>query len=140
MVLGQEKLRIRKWREVFRRLVANARTQENADWRIVPTRHLVLAIIGHVEAQLRNILVVQFLRLKLNQDMAFEDAVIENEVDSFVDIINQDVLLLILETKASPKFSDEGLEIVEDSSGRAFVVIPVNWLDTVDPFPKRLSR
>ena len=128
MILREEELRIGERCKILSRLFAYARTEKDADWRIVAHRHLILAVIRHVERQLRNVLVVELLRLEFNEDMAFEYAMVEYEVDPFVDIVDENVLLLILKAESCPHLSNEVLEIVENSPLKIrFVPIPLRF-------------
>jgi hypothetical protein len=50
---------------------------------------------------------------QLNEDVAFEDAMVEDEIDKEVFLADEDALLAGLEAKAMAEFEEEAVEVVE---------------------------
>jgi hypothetical protein len=73
---------------------------------IVCLHHLVLVIV-HVEIQLRSILVAKTVNLQIDDDVALQDAVIENKVGFKIILINEDSFLSSLEAEAAPHLQQE---------------------------------
>jgi len=63
--------------------------------------------------ELADVLVVEGSKLQLHQHMAFEDAVVEDEIDEAVRVSDQDALLAGLETKAVTHLQQKALQAVE---------------------------
>ena len=55
----------------------------------------------------------ELFELELDEDMAFEDAVVEHQIDETVLVADQDALLAGFEAEAVPQFKEELLEVVE---------------------------
>ena len=113
-ILREEQSLVNVRRDVFGQFPADFRAHQDADRRIVPFRHHALAVVFHVDAELHGVRTVEFLRLQLDEDVAFQDAVVEDEVDALVGVVDQDLLLPSLKTEAGAHFEDEILQVVAD--------------------------
>ena len=54
--------------------------------------------MGHVDGELGRVLVAEALRLELDEDMALEDAVVEDEVDPVIAVVDEYLLLARLDS------------------------------------------
>ena len=89
-------------------------TQQQADGRVVVHLHHLVLVVVHVEVQLRGILVAETIYLQIDDDVAFQDAVVENEVGLEVVLINEDSLLTSLEAETATHLQQERLQVVQD--------------------------
>lgn len=55
-------------------------TQQQADGRVVVRLHHLVLVVVHVEIQLRGIFVAETINLQIDDDVALQDAMVENEV------------------------------------------------------------
>ena len=88
-------------------------TQQQADgWVVVRLHHFVLVVV-HVEVQLRGILVAKTIYLQIDNDVALQDAVVENKVGLEIVLINENSLLTRLKAEAAPHLQQEGLKVIQ---------------------------
>ena len=71
-------------------------------------------VVVHVEIQLGSVLVAEAVNLQVDDDMAFQDAVVEDKVGFVVVLVNKDVLLAILEAEAAPHLQEKPLQVVQN--------------------------
>ena len=107
LVLGDEELVVHAGQGVFDEGVVFLRAEQKADGRVVAVGHHVLAVPAHVGVELADVLVAELLDFQIDQHMALEDAVIEDEIDEAVGVADEDALLAGLETEAVAQFEQE---------------------------------
>jgi len=74
--------------------------QDEAHGWVVAGRYLVLAVVVKVDVHLAGVGVAEGTNFEVDQYMAFQNAVVENEVDEVVLVVEGDALLAGLEAKA----------------------------------------
>jgi hypothetical protein len=99
--------------------------EQEAHGRIVSLGHHVLAIPAHVGVELAQVLVGEPVHLELDQDMALEDAVIEDQIDEAAGLADDDALLPSFEAEAVAELHQERVEVVEER------VFEVGFADSV---------
>jgi hypothetical protein len=112
-VAGYENLVAQVTEGVLDEGVILAGAKENTDGWLVARGHLVLFVISDVGVELAEVLVLEGIGLEFHEDVALEDAVIEDEVDEEVFIANENALLTGLEADAVAQLEEEILKPVE---------------------------
>ena len=72
-----------------------------------------MPVPAHVGVELTDILVIELGNLQLDEGMAFENSVVENQVDEVVAVADQDAFSPSLKTETVPQFEQESLQLVE---------------------------
>ena len=101
-------------KSVFDDGVALVRTEDDADGRVVALVHLLAGVVVDVHLHLSDVLMGKIARFEVNEDEAFQDIVIEYEVDMEVPPVEVDVLLPCDEGEAAPEFQEEFLQVVDE--------------------------
>lgn len=83
--------------------------KEDADGRVVAGGHLGVAVVGDVGVELAEVFVAEFVVFEFYDDVAMEDAVVEDEVGKVVAVVNNDAFLAGLKTEAIAEFEEEFL-------------------------------
>ena len=90
--------------------------QQDADGRLVAFGHHVFFKIVQVKIHLPGVAVGEGADLQVEQHMAAEPAVIEDEIHAVMLVADGDAKLPRLETKAGAEFEEETLHVVEQRS------------------------
>ena len=99
---------------VFDDGVALVRTEDDADGRVVALVHFLAGVVVDVHLHLPDVLMGEIARFEVDEDEAFQDIVIEHEVDMKVAPVEVDVLLPCNEGEPAPKFQKEFLQVVDE--------------------------
>ena len=90
-----------------------AGAEEDADGRLVARGHLVFFVVGDVGVELAQVLVAKGIGLEFHQDVALEDAVVEDEIDEEMFVADEDALLPRLEAEAVAQLEEEILKTIQ---------------------------
>ena len=82
----------------------------------------MLSIVGHIDGQLCGIGIVESFWLEFYKYMAFQDAMVEDKVDAFIGIVDENLLLSRLEAKTFTHFKDELLKMTENAILKIFLI------------------
>ena len=89
-------------------------TEEEADGGVfVGELHLAVVVV-HIHLHLAEVLMRELVELEINDDVAAEEAVVEDEVHEVVVLIEGEALLPGLEEEAFAKLQEEVLEASDD--------------------------
>src|SRR6478736_5503727 len=113
LILRNEELVRQIGERVLDQGVVFARTQQQPYGRVVTWGHHVALVPADVSVELAEVLVAEGGDLELKQDVALQDAVVEDEVDEAVRVADQDALLPSFEAEAVTKLEQELLQLVE---------------------------
>lgn len=94
--------------------VALVRTEDDADGRVVALVHLLAGVVVDVHLHLPDVLMGEIARFEVDKDKAFQNIVIEHEIDVKVPPVEVDVLLPCNEGEAAPEFQEEFLQVVDE--------------------------
>lgn len=93
--------------------VVLALAQEKADWRVVSIGNHVTFVPAYVRIELAKILVTEIGDFQLNQYVALQYPVIENEINETDRVTDLDALLSRLEAESMAELEHEGLQAIE---------------------------
>jgi len=99
---------------VFDKSLVFISNQENADGRIVRLFADLGAIVVQVGVELSCVFMGEGSHFQLDEDMAFENAVVKHEIDEEVFLADEKTLLAGFETEAMSEFQEEVLKMVEE--------------------------
>jgi hypothetical protein len=88
LIFGDKELIVNAGKGVFDQSVILGGAEEDADRRIVVRGHDVASIPAHIGVKLANILVAELHELQFDEDVAFQDAVVEHQIDGTMYIVN----------------------------------------------------
>lgn len=108
-VFGDKELGVEAGGCVFDHFRTGTCAKEDADGRVVAGGHLGVAVVGDVGVELAEVFVAEFVVFEFYDDVAMEDAVVEDEVGKVVAIVNDDAFLAGLKTEAIAEFEEEFL-------------------------------
>ena len=72
---------------------------------------------------------IELLSLEFNQHMAFQNSVIEHKIDTFIRIINKNLLLASLKAHAGPHLKDELLKMANNTILQILFFPHILWLE-----------
>ena len=101
---------------VFDQGVVFLRAEQESHGRIVSIGHHVFAIPGHVGVELAEVFVGEFVHFELDEDMAFQDTMVENQIHKPSGLSDDDALLPGFEAKAVTELHQEFMQVVQESS------------------------
>lgn len=108
-VFGDKELGVEAGGCVFDHFRTGTCAKEDADGRVVAGGHLGVAVVGDVGVELAEVFVAEFVVFEFYDDVAMENAVVEDEVGKVVAVVNDDAFLAGLKTKAIAEFEEEFL-------------------------------
>jgi hypothetical protein len=108
-VFGDKELGVEAGGCVFDHFRTGTCAKEDADGRVVAGGHLGVAVVGDVGVELAEVFVAEFVVFEFYDDVAMEDAVVEDEVGKVVAVVNDDAFLAGLKTEAIAEFEEEFL-------------------------------
>ena len=124
LVLTHEQLLTQTGRRVADERVVFLRAQNQPDRRDVPRGHFLLAVVVEVHVHLPGVGVGERPELEVDQHVALEDAVVEDQVDEVVVVVEGDALLPRLEAKAAAHLDQKGLQVVDDGLLQVALSVP----------------
>lgn len=83
-------------------------TEEQAYGRAVVLAHLMLAVVAEVGVELSGVRMGERLRFEVDEHVAFDPAVVENQIDKVVRGTDTNFLLAGLKAKSVAKFKEKG--------------------------------
>ena len=104
LVFGDKELVVHAGEGVFNEGLVFVGAEEDAHWGVVARGHFVGAIIGDVGVELAELLVREGVDFEVDEDVAFEHAVVEDEVDEVVFVTDEEAFLSGFETEAVAEF------------------------------------
>ena len=110
---------------IFHQFLACLGAHQNAYRRIVAFFHYVLTVVSQVQVHLRNVVVLDFVCLEVNQHVALENPVVKDQIAEEVVVIDKDSLLPGFETEAVAEFQQEFFKVVHQR------VFQVGFFDNV---------
>lgn len=113
-VAGDEELLVDAAGGVFHGGVVLVGAEDDPDGRVVAGRDGVGFPPVEVEVHLAGVAVLEGADFQVEQDVAAEEAVVEDEVHVVVPVADGDAFLPGLEAEAHAEFEQEGLEMVEE--------------------------
>ena len=105
-VFGDKELGVEAGGCVFDHFRTGTCAKEDADGRVVAGGHLGVAVVGDVGVELAEVFVAEFVVFEFYDDVAMEDAVVEDEVGKVVAVVNDDAFLAGLKTEAIAEFEE----------------------------------
>lgn len=93
--------------------VVFASAEEDADGRLVARGHLMFFVVGDVGIELAEMFVAEGIGLEFHEDVALEDAVVEDEVDEEMFVSDEDAFLPGLEAEAVAQLEEEVLKAIQ---------------------------
>ena len=93
--------------------------KQNSHWRIIPFDHFVLLEIIEIKIELSDMGVLELFGLQLNQNMAFQQAMIKDQVNIKMLIVNGNPFLARFETEPFPKFEQKELQMIKQGIFKA---------------------
>lgn len=112
---GEDLSRLVGTQEVFHHGIVFVGAEDEAKGRIVAVGAAFLIEIVHIKLHLAEIAVGELADLEIDQHMALQNGVIEDEIDVKVVAIESDPLLARDKGKALAEFEQEGLQVVDES-------------------------
>jgi hypothetical protein len=112
-VFPDEEILVHAGRGIFDEGFILIGNEEDSDGWVVQVFADFGAVVVEVGIKLAGILVGEGSDFQLNEDVAFEDAMVEDEIDKEVFLADEDALLAGLEAKAMAEFEEEAVEVVE---------------------------
>ena len=113
-ILRGEDLAVVLGEGVFDDGVALVRTEDDADGRVVAFVHLLAGVVVDVHLHLPDVLMGEIARFEVDEDEAFQNIVIEHEVDMEVPSVEVDVLLPCDKGETAPKLQEKFLQVVDE--------------------------
>ena len=89
-------------------------TEDEADGGVVPGDLVEVFIEADVAVHLADVLVGELADLVIDEDEAFQEVVVEDEIDKELVAFEAEEFLAGNEAEAAPKFEEEGLEVIHD--------------------------
>jgi hypothetical protein len=80
--------------------------QQNSNRRAITLGHHVLAIPTHIGIELTDIFLAEFCHFEFDQDMAFENAMVEHQIDEKMLVTDQNTFLDEIGRTAYPLLGD----------------------------------
>jgi hypothetical protein len=114
LVLGDEQIIVHAGDGVLHQGVVLLRAEQDADRRVVVVGHHVFPVPAHIRVELAQVSVGERLDLQLHQHVAFENAMIEDQVHKAVGVADQDALLPRLETEAVAQLQQKVMQLVQE--------------------------
>jgi len=112
-VAGDKELMVEAAGGVFHLGLVFVGAEQQADGRIVTFGHHLILPVVEVEIHLPGVAVPEGTNFEVDEQVAAENPVVENEVEVVVFVADGDAPLPGLETKAGSEFQEEGLEMIE---------------------------
>jgi hypothetical protein len=103
-VFGDKELGVKAGGCVFDHFRAGACAKEDADGRVVAGGHLGVAVVGDIGVELAEVFVAEFVVFEFYDDVAMEDAMVEDEIGKVVTVVDDDAFLASFETEAIAEF------------------------------------
>lgn len=94
-------------KRVFDQGLVFAGTEQKADGQIVTLGHHMFPKPRHVGVKLADVLVAELVHLELNQDMALEDAMVEDQVHEAAGVSNDNAFLLGFQAETMAEFQQK---------------------------------
>lgn len=116
LVFLNEELTVHFVGGVFHEEFVFAPTEDDADGRVVAFRVFLCGKIAEVQVHLPDVVVLHVVHFQVNENEAAEDAVVEDEVDPVVGVVQGDAVLSTDEGEAFAQFQKKGLEVVAEPS------------------------
>jgi len=113
LIFGGENFAVGREREFNQGIVFTVAEEDADGGGLVGQLHMPIEIID-IHLHLAEVLVREFVALEVDEDIAAEEAVVENEVDSEVVVVEGEAFLAGFEEKALTEFEKEGFELVDD--------------------------
>jgi hypothetical protein len=101
---------------VLHQFLILASTQQDADGRLIALGHLVPFVVADVGVELAQVLVLKGVSLQLDEHMALEHAVVENQVHKEVFAAYDQALLPCLEAKAMAQLQQKACSLSSRAS------------------------
>jgi hypothetical protein len=114
LVLGNKKTVIHVGSGVFHQGVVFLRAEKEPHRRIVSIGHHMFAIPRHIGVELPQVFMAEGVHFEFNEDMAFKDAMVENEIHKASGFSYDDALLPGFETKPIAQFQQEFMQVVQE--------------------------
>ncbi len=87
--------------------------EQDADGRVVAFGHHIFPIPAHIGVELAEVFVGERFDLQLHQNVAFEDAMIEDQVHKAVGVAYQDAFLPRFETETVAQLQQKVMQLVQ---------------------------
>ena len=115
LVLGNEEAVVHVGGGVFDQGVVFLRAEQEPHRRIVTIGHHVFMIPGYVGVELAEVFMGELVHFELDEDMAFQDTMVENQIHEPSGLSDDDALLPGFEAKAVTEFHQEFMQVVQES-------------------------
>ena len=115
LIFGDEKAVGHAGESVFDERMILAGAQQEADGWVVPFLHHVLLIPGDVGIELADVFMAEFIHFQFHEDMALEEAVVEDEIHKASGLADEDGFLPRFETEPVTQLQEEFLEVFQQA-------------------------
>jgi hypothetical protein len=88
--------------------------EDDADGRVVAFGVFLGGEVAEVEIHLPDVVVLDFLELQIDEDEASQDAVVKDEIDAVVGVVDRHAVLAADEGEAFAEFQKKGLEVIAE--------------------------
>lgn len=114
LVFLDEELAIHFIGGVFDKQFVFVAGEDDTDGRVVAFAVFLGGEVAEVEIHLADVVVLDFLELQIDEDEASQDAVVKDEIDAVVGVIDRHAVLAADEGEAFAQFQKKGLEVVAE--------------------------
>ena len=90
--------------------------EDDADGRVVALGGFLGGEVAEIHVHLADVVMFDVVDFQIDQDEAAEDAVVEDEIDPVVGVVEGDAVLPADEGEALAEFQEEGLEVIAEES------------------------
>jgi hypothetical protein len=112
-VFGDEEIVVHACQGIFHQGAVLACAEQYADGRVVSLSHFICPVPANVSIELANVFMVEFSHLEFDQDMAFEDPVVKDQIDVELSVSDQNALLTGFKAKPMSQFQEEFLQVTQ---------------------------
>ena len=129
LVFLDEELAIHLVGGVFDKQLVFVPGEDDADGRVVAFAIFLGGEVAEVEIHLADVMVLDFLELQIDEDEASQDAVIKDEIDAVVGVVDRHTVLAADEGEAFSQFQEKGLEVVAELCLQIGLIQSVGFAD-----------
>ena len=114
LVFLDEELAIHLIGRVFDKQLVFVAGEDDADGWVVAFGVFLGGEVAEVEIHLADVVVLDFLEFQIDKDEASQDAVVKDEIDAVVGVVDRHAVLAADEGEAFAEFQKKGLEVIAE--------------------------
>ena len=115
MVFLHEELAVHLVGGVFDEQFVLVPGEDDADGRVVALDVLLGGEVAEIHVHLADVVVLEVVDLQIDEDKAAQDAMVKDEIDPVMGVVESDAVLPTDEGKTFAKFEEEGLEVIAEA-------------------------